>query len=161
MYFNAPQIVLIAISTLKDENNITTYKHLQDFLPFEKSQLSQALIYNEKLHLIQKPQGKKYFSTIQITPKGIEKAQRYIDALRNLLNNARPLPKKKDKVIPKKSPNIRKTINDLSSQFFSPLRDILKESLLDYIPESHLTDNLLDDTTDSILNFFHEKLLDS
>ncbi|MBA7656748.1 hypothetical protein ES703_64675 [subsurface metagenome] len=37
------------------------------------------------------------------------------------------------------------------------MKSSLKNSLEDYIPASHLTETLLDDVTDAILNFFHDQ----
>ena len=87
MFNNNAIIVLIAIYNLRDSNTITTYNHLQDFLPLEKSHISQSLSLNEEKSFIEKSEGNKYFTTILITPNGIMQAKRYINFLNNLLNN--------------------------------------------------------------------------
>jgi len=48
MNIGNPTIVLIATYTLRNDQDITTFKRLQNFLPLEKSHISQALAYNEK-----------------------------------------------------------------------------------------------------------------
>ncbi len=87
MYFNNAQIVLITIFTHRNSQNITPYRTLQALLPLEKSHLSQSLAQNERNRLVQKPSTNKYFSEIQITPKGIQMAKRYVSFLTKILNN--------------------------------------------------------------------------
>ncbi len=70
--------MLIALYTHKDNQNITSFKTLQYPLPIEKSHISQSLAHNEENGLIQKPKKANYFTQIQITPEGIQKAKRQI-----------------------------------------------------------------------------------
>lgn len=79
-------IVLLAIFTHKDDQNITTFQTLQNLLPLEKSHISQTLAHNEKLGLIKKPASNKYFTQIKINPEGIKKAKRYIAFLSKIIN---------------------------------------------------------------------------
>ena len=161
MYLSNPVIVLVTSYILKDENNITTYKRLQEFLPLEKSQISQALKNNEDADLIKKLQGKKYFSTIQITPNGIQKAQRYISFLEKLIKTSPSnLPKHPKSILYSStpSPNLNSFGDKLTTSLFSPLKSTLKKSLQNYIPESHLPTDMLEDITDETLSFFQRRL---
>lgn len=158
MYLDNPIIVLIASLVLKDKNDITTYRQLQEFLPLEKSQISQALKTNEEADLLQKPEGNKYFSQIKITDNGILKAQRYISFLKKLVRvSSSPLPTNKPRPKPNNPPT-PPNITSFIEKSFSPLKSTLKKSLQDYIPESHLTADMLEDITDDILSFFQNRL---
>ncbi len=86
MYLSNPQIVLMAIYTHRDSQNITSYKALKELLPLEKSHISQSLAQNEKNGYIQKPNSQKYYTYIQITFEGILTAKRYITFLHIVLN---------------------------------------------------------------------------
>jgi len=88
--------------------------------------------------------------------------ERYITFLSKLLNRHDYSPQTKEKEgNPKHNSktfsNFKSFLDNLSSRLFSPLKNTLKSSLQDYIPKSHLNDNLLDDVTDTILNFFHDQ----
>ncbi|TFG24122.1 MAG: hypothetical protein EU529_05350 [Promethearchaeota archaeon] len=169
MNFNTPIIVLISLCKLRDKKDIIHFRRLQELLPLGKSQLSQCLKINEKKGLIQKPESKKYFSIIQITPKGIRKAQRYIDFLTHLLNNhiiqppleiqRQKTPQKKEV---KKNLPVRKDFEKLMekfiSQIYTPLKSSIKDSLSDYIPKSNIDNALLEDLTSSTTDFIYEHL---
>lgn len=160
MFIDNKIIVLISIHQHRDENNIVSFRQLQDSLSLEKSHISQSLKHNEQQHFIQKPNEQKYFSYIQITPLGIKKAQFYIDYLQELLQNHQP-PPKIQKSISKKSPipsTFHKFLKEFPSTLFTPLKNTVKESLQQYIPESNLGENLLDDLSEDILDFFQKKL---
>ncbi len=86
MFIDNSIIVLIVIQSNKDANGITPYKRLQELLPIEKSHISQALAQNERNGLIKKPDSSKYFTRMQITLEGIQKAKRYIAFLSKILN---------------------------------------------------------------------------
>ncbi len=88
MYLSNPQIVLMAIYTHRDSQNITSYKTLRELLPLEKSHISQSLAQNEKNGYIQKPDSQKYYTDIQITLEGIQTAKRFIATLNTVLNKA-------------------------------------------------------------------------
>ncbi len=87
IFVDNPLIVLLAIFTHRDAQNITTFQTLQSLLPLEKSHISQSLSQNEKLGLIKKPTSRKYFTHIQITPEGIQKAERNIALLTKIINH--------------------------------------------------------------------------
>ncbi|HDZ19245.1 hypothetical protein LCGC14_1024600 [marine sediment metagenome] len=59
MFVDNPLIVLLAIFTHKNAQNITTFQTLQTLLPLEKSHISQSLSRNEKDGYIKKPESKK------------------------------------------------------------------------------------------------------
>jgi hypothetical protein len=157
MYLDNPIIVLLGIFSQKNKDNIISFKQLQDLLPLEKSQISQALSYNSKIGLIQKAEGNKYFTKIQITPEGIQKAKRCITFLEKLITISPSPSPRRPKSTPK-SPTPPPQLNSFVDKLFSPLKKTLKNSLQDYIPESHLTLDMLNDITDDILTFFHNKL---
>jgi len=165
MNIDNPSIVLIAIFTQRNDQDITTFKQLQKILPLEKSHISQTLAHNEKKNLIRKPDNNTYFTTILITPQGIRKAQRYITFLQTLINAPNPppinnIPVSKKEILPQKSSSpldLKLFLDKFTSRFFPPLKNTLKNSLQDYIPKSHLSDNLIDDLTDTILDFFHDQ----
>ena len=161
MHIDNPIIVLIAIYSLRNDNDINTFKQLQGFLPLEKSQISQSLSHNEKKEFIKKPDEHRYFTDIQITPSGIRQAERYINFFKKLLDNLESPPEymekgaSRDPHIPR---NFKAFLDIFTTKFYSPLKRSIKNSLREYIPESHLSDNLLDDITDNVLNFFHDQL---
>lgn len=155
----------LAINSLKNEDNITVFKDIQQFLPLEKSHISQMLVHNEEKNLIRKPDEEKYFTTIRITPDGIQQAERFISFLKKLLNVPEMTPakiKKKQKLpntTKKKPPPEFKTfIDNFSTIFYSPLKNSIKDSLQDYIPEPHLTNSLVDDVTDSVMDIVSAQL---
>ena len=161
MYLDNSVIVLIACYVLKNEKNIVSYKQLQEFLPLEKSQISQALKSDEEATLLQKPEGNKYFSKIELTPMGIQKAERYISFLQKLVNS-HPLlspqklnPQSNNPIPP---PNINSVVDKLSTSLFSPLKSTLKKSLQEYIPNSGLDENMIDDLADDVITFFQNKV---
>ena len=169
MYIDNSIFVLIAIQTLKSKENLVLRKEIEDFLPLENSHISQCLRNNEEEELIKKPNGERYFKTIQITPKGIVKAKRYITFLNDLnqkINN-NSNPKKKEQKTPpkkelKKDPPVRKNfgklIEEFSSQIQTPLKSSIRDSLSDYIPESHIDNGLLDDLTGTTIDAIYEHL---
>ncbi len=169
MNFSNPIIVLIGLNKLRDKKDAIDFKRLQEFLPLGKSHLSQCLKINEKKGLIQKLEGKKYFSTIQMTPDGIRKAQRYTDFLKNLLNDYKtqsPPETQKQKTLQKKEvkkdplvrKNLGKLIEEFTTQIQPPLKSSIKDSLSDYIPKSHIDDGLLEDLTGTTMDLIYEHL---
>jgi hypothetical protein len=159
MNIDNSMIVLIAIYIQRDDKNIATFKQLLDSLPLEKSHLSQALAHLEKKNVIKKPEGRAYFSTIQITQEGISQAHRHIVFLSNLLGTHTANTTEKSRTShnnSKLTTNFTKVLNKFISVSFSPLKNIIRNSLEEYIPTSHLNDNLLNDLTDAILDFLRD-----
>ena len=49
-------------------------------------------------------------------------------------------------------------LKNCTTTFYLPLKNAIKDSLQDYIPEPHLTDNLVDDLTDSVIELVSTQL---
>ena len=77
----------------------------------------------------------------KITPTKIEKVQN--------------LPKTIEKEPP---PEFRTFIDNFSTTFYSPLKNTIKDSLQDYIPESYLTNSLNDDVANIVIDFVFTQL---
>ena len=78
-----------------------------------------------------------------------------------MLTNFESPPKHMEKVssqdphIPR---NFKAFLDDFTTKFYSPLKRIIKNSLREYIPESHLSGNLTVDLTDAVVNFIYDQL---
>ena len=86
MRFNNEDIVLIIIYQKRDSENRVKFSDIEEVLPQEKSQISQALLKLAKKKFITKEPRYIRFKNFQITKEGIVRARQIIATMSNLIN---------------------------------------------------------------------------